>query len=166
MVGRPLGIQGPWSVNEPRHGPRVFASVGRNRVPLVTGAARLLVVLRQRKETRMKRIKADWGGSEGGGSDDPRQSASIRVPFLPCGGFKTSLRVGGRVSSVADGPAISGPGLPIGQTRPPQSEVLKPPLVAGHEGSEDQRVKACEFVRSTSPSQPAGQPPIENQRPL
>ena len=32
----------------------------------------------------------------------------------------------GWVSSVADGPAIPGPGLPVGQTRPPRLKVLKP----------------------------------------
>ncbi len=36
--------------------------------------------------------------------------------------------MGARVSSEADGPAITGPGLPVGQTRPPLRGVLKQPL--------------------------------------
>ncbi len=45
---------------------------------------------------------------------------------MPGASFKAVKREGGRVRSEADGPAITGPGLPVGQTRPPAVDVLKP----------------------------------------
>ena len=41
--------------------------------------------------------------------------------LLRVGLFIATPERGGRVRSEADGPAITGPGLPVGQTRPPNS---------------------------------------------
>ncbi len=65
-------------------------------------------------------------------------SAGCCAPmFLPVGerlnspkasSLQTNIPAGGRVSSEADGPAITGPALPVGQTRPPRFGVSKPLL--------------------------------------